>query len=292
MKIGSWTADMKDVDLRPYKPSNGIDFYMFDKNTEWELKSARAQRNEVKYKCCPSPYVDITYTFEFRRKPLYYIMTIVFPSMLLALLASISFLFPANSGERVSLVISVLLGLVVFMLIVNERTPVTSDTVPMITQFFNTIGASTVLALVATAFILRLNHVSPGMRIPQYLVRIRNSIAIVLCIKPSCKSKPLGVNADEILRNNSCVRIQVNHLNRAEQAPTHWEPLASMRKTLENIHDELKKLSRHLEDENIASEMKEDWYFTMKVFDRFFFVIFLLVFLAYAFNVVFVYLTS
>ncbi|XP_028411337.1 neuronal acetylcholine receptor subunit alpha-6-like isoform X2 [Dendronephthya gigantea] len=292
MKIGSWTQDKLDLDLRLHKPSNGIDVDSFEKNTEWELTSASAQRNEIEYKCCPAPYVDITYSFEFRRKPLYYIMTIVFPSMLLALLASVSFLFPADSGERVSLTISVLLGLVVFMLIVNDRTPVTSDTVPMITQFFNAIGASTVLALMATAFILRLNHVSPGVCIPRYLVRIRNSIAVVLCIKPACKLKPVGVNADEIRQNNSFVRIQINNDNLAEQPLSYWEPWASMRKPLENIQNEVKKLSRHLEEEKIASEMKEDWHYTMRVFDRFFFVVFFLVFLAYVFDALFVYLTS
>ena len=159
MKIGSWSEDVLDVDLQIYKKTNGVNTDLFKENTVWELISARAQKNLIHYKCCPYPYVDITYSFEFRRKPLYYIMTIVFPSMPLSLLTSISFIFPADAGERVSLVISVLLGVVVFMLLVNDRTPVTSDSVPIITQFFNCIGAATVLALLATAFILRLNHV-------------------------------------------------------------------------------------------------------------------------------------
>ena len=153
LKIGSWSEDILYVDLKIYEKTNGIDTDLFEKNTVWELKSARAQKNMVHYKCCPSPYVDIIYSLEFRRKPLYYIMTIVFPSMLLSLLSSISFIFPADSGERVSLVISVLLGLVVIMLIVNDLTPVTSDSVPIITQFFNSIGVATVFALLATAFI-------------------------------------------------------------------------------------------------------------------------------------------
>ena len=299
LQIGSWSEDILDVDIEIHEKTNGIDIDLFEKHTVWELKSAHAKKNLVRYKCCPAPFADIIYTFEFRRKPLYYIMTIVFPSMLLSLLTSISFRFPADSGERVSLVISVLLGLVVFMLIVNDRTPVTSDSVPIITQFFNCIGAATVMALIATAFILRLNHVSQDKPVPRYLVRIRDLIAAVLRIKNECKKKHLQ-NLNGVMQRSESfeqAHVEINLRKLADQASVQFEskPISSnlsTLKTLESIQMELQKFSKYLNDEVAGSELKAQWQYTMRVFDTFFFVIFFLTFLGFAAEILFVSVTS
>lgn len=204
LKIGSWAYNEFDLDLRLQESIDGISTKSLKENSVWELKSAYGNRSLVKYECCSARFVDVTYIFEFRRKPLYYIMTIIFPSVLLSFLSCISFLFPADSGERVSLVISVLLGLVVFMLIVNERTPVTSDATPMLTQFFNLIGVSTVLALMATAFILRLNHAPTAEAVPRYFAGVRDYLAVAICMRRE-SVKRVDVYFEDILPPNSQV---------------------------------------------------------------------------------------
>ena len=223
LKIGSWTYNGLDLDLQFRESTKGISLANLEANSVWELKSVKVKRNSVIYACCPAPYVDLTYTFEFRRKPLYYIMTIIFPSVLLSFLSCISFLFPAGSGERVSLVISVLLGLVVFMLIVNERTPVTSDATPMLTQFFNSIGASTVLALMATAFILRLNHASTSEPVPRYLECIRDCIAGALCMRREPPRQRVDINFEDILLTESQVHVSVHSYSQTSRVrSTVW----------------------------------------------------------------------
>ena len=59
--------------------------------------------------------------------------------------------------------------------------------------------------------------------------------------------------------------------------------LNSVRKqfTEEKILRELQKISAHLEEENAASKIKDEWHYTMTVFDRFFFVIFFLIFIGF-----------
>jgi hypothetical protein len=274
IKLGSWTYDGRALDLK--LDNNGIDLAQHKENSEWKLKSVTSKRRSVKYECCPTPFIDIAYSLEFQRKALYYIMTIIVPSMLLSLLACVSFLFPADSGERVSLVISVLLGLVVFMLIVNDRTPVTSDAVPMVTELFNSIAATTVLALLATAFILRLNHVSSGVPVPRCLARIRDCIAVALCMKKASLPKRVKLNFEEILLSESSTQY-INLRDFTGQIPAGRKPL-----TEQKILVELQKISAHLEEESVASEMKEDWHYTMEVFDRLFFVLFFIIFCVFA----------
>ena len=44
----------------------------------------------------------------------------------------------------------------------------------------------------------------------------------------------------------------------------------------ERIIRELRQVTEHLEEEKMADDMKEEWHYTMRVFDRLFFVIFFL----------------
>lgn len=272
LKIGSWTLDGLALNLSLYDNKKSPDISQYEENAEWSLRSATAVKNSVFYSCCPAPYEDLTFIFRFRRKPLYYIMTIVFPCMVLSLLASSSFLFPADSGERVSLVISVLLGLVVFMLIVNDKTPVTSDSVPMITQYFSAIAFMTLLTLLATAFILRMNHASSSTPVPYYLANIRDFFAVVFCMKKDVYSKPAQLDFGEVLLADAAQWLNLHDF--VVPGPTR------KRLTEEKILGELQKLSKRLEDDDFVNERKEDWHYTMRVFDKLFFYSFLLAFLS------------
>ena len=69
-----------------------------------------AKRTSVKYSCCPNPYVDITFTINIKRRVLYYLNNLIIPCVILAAMTALSFYLPPESGERVSLVITVLLG--------------------------------------------------------------------------------------------------------------------------------------------------------------------------------------
>ena len=269
IELGSWSYDKAALDLRLFQ-TDGIQNSQYLESAQWNLASIRSKVNLVKFRCCPTPYTVVVYTLKFERKALYYVMTIIFPSMVLSLLACISFIFPPESGERVSLVISVLLGLFVFMLIVNDRTPVASNCVPMITQFFNSIAASTVLALMATAFVLRLNHISSGVPVPYNLAKVRDGIAVTLCMKkkPSAKRQ---LNFEEfVLSESSTQQLNIRDSRRQTQKTF----------TDQRILNELQKLTKNIEEENYANDMKEEWHYTMKVFDRLFFVIFLIIFCA------------
>lgn len=274
LKIGSWVHNSLTINLNLYDTLKAPVTSAYKDSTEWELYSAVARKNTVFYTCCPFPYDDIIYTFQFHRKPLYYIMTLVLPCIVLSLLASISFLFPADSGERVSLVISVLLGLIVFMLIVNNKTPVTSDSTPMITKYFSAISCLTFLTLLATAFILRMHHAFPSNQVPSHLSSLRDFFAYVFCMKKDVCKKPTRLDLGEVLL------ADVTHLFNLRE---HGAPTATRKRlTEEKILEELQKLSRRLEDDDFTNEMKEEWQYTARVFDKLFFYVFLLIYLSFS----------
>ncbi|KAJ7363585.1 hypothetical protein OS493_009745 [Desmophyllum pertusum] len=157
MKFGSWTYDGFRLDLisEGYPAVCDGDIKKFIRHGEWDLISMPCSRNEVIYKCCPQPYPDITYTMDLRRRHMFYFINLIAPCFLISALTLLSFYLPPESGERLTLVITNLLALTVFMLLVVEIIPSTSETVPLISVYFYGCVFQVALALVATCLVLR-----------------------------------------------------------------------------------------------------------------------------------------
>ena len=60
-------------------------------------------RSEVFYDCCKEPYPDVTFVVTIRRRTLYYALNLLIPCMLLSSMTLLTFLLPADSGEKISL---------------------------------------------------------------------------------------------------------------------------------------------------------------------------------------------
>ncbi|XP_062250460.1 neuronal acetylcholine receptor subunit alpha-7-like [Platichthys flesus] len=166
LKFGSWTHNgwlldlqMLDVDTSTYIP-----------NGEWDLVGVPAKRNELYYDCCKEPYPDVTFTVTMRRRTLYYGLNLLIPCVLISGLALLVFLLPADSGEKISLGITVLLSLTVFMLLVAEIMPATSDSVPLIAQYFASTMMIVGMSVVVTVIVLQFHHHDPhGGKMPKWV---------------------------------------------------------------------------------------------------------------------------
>jgi nicotinic acetylcholine receptor len=130
LKFGSWAYDGTQVDV--FNRSNGIDLKNYVSNGEWELIEVKVIRNYVIYSCCPEPYPDITFTLHMRRRTLYYTYNVIVPCIMLSALTLLGFWMPPDSGEKVTLGLTVLLAFSVFMLLIAESMPATSFYVPLI----------------------------------------------------------------------------------------------------------------------------------------------------------------
>jgi len=163
MKFGSWTYDGFRLDLVPEgRPNCTGDIKKFIRHGEWDLTSMPCSRNELIYACCPEPYPDITYTMELRRRHMFYFINLIAPCFLISALTLLSFYLPPESGERLTLVITNLLALTVFMLLVVEIIPATSETVPLISVYFYGSVFEVALALVATCLVLKCYFNNPS----------------------------------------------------------------------------------------------------------------------------------
>ena len=84
--------------------ANNLNIYSFytalyNNHTEWDLVEAKQQHNIVYYGCCKEPFPDVTAEFAIRRRPLFYVLNLLLPMILIGILTLLSFYLPAESGE-------------------------------------------------------------------------------------------------------------------------------------------------------------------------------------------------
>merc|ERR1719412_1384459 len=169
MKFGSWTYDGFMLDLRhmnqlPTNNSIGVamdlrDFYI---STEWDVMEVPAQRNEKYYPCCEEPYPDIIFTLKLRRKTLFYTVNLIIPCVGISFLSVLVFYLPSDSGEKVSLSISILLSLTVFFLLLAEIIPPTSMSVPLLGKYLLFTMILVTFSVVVTIGVLNVNFRTPA----------------------------------------------------------------------------------------------------------------------------------
>ncbi|XP_067005952.1 acetylcholine receptor subunit beta-like 2 isoform X2 [Anabrus simplex] len=169
MKFGSWTYNGIQVDLKHMKQepgSNlvkvGIDLSEFYLSVEWDILDVPARRNEEFYPCCAEPYSDITFNLTMRRKTLFYTVNLIIPCVGITFLTVLVFYLPSDSGEKVTLCISILLSLTVFFLLLAEIIPPTSLAVPLLGKYLLFTMILVTLSISVTVFVLNVHFRSPS----------------------------------------------------------------------------------------------------------------------------------
>uniref|UniRef100_A0A8C4QYF1 Cholinergic receptor, nicotinic, alpha 1 (muscle) n=1 Tax=Eptatretus burgeri TaxID=7764 RepID=A0A8C4QYF1_EPTBU len=161
IKLGTWTYDgtkvyIKQEDVQP-------DLSNFAESGEWVMKSYRGWTHYVYYACCPDTlYIDITYHFVMQRLPLYFIVNVIVPCLLFSFLTGLVFYLPTDSGEKMTLGISVLLSLTVFLLVIVELIPSTSSAAPLIGKYMLFTMIFVIVAIIISVIVIHIHHHSPS----------------------------------------------------------------------------------------------------------------------------------
>jgi len=180
MKIGTWTHSQFHIDIVSFDDAfNELtcceegDLSAYEQNGEWELLRTGCWKHYVKYDCCDEIYLDTTFHVILKRRPLYLILNIVFPTILFSLLSCAVFYLPADECEKITLCISVLLSLVVFLLVIVDTIPPTASAVPMLGIYILFTMALNSFSIVLTVVVENVHHRGPETHeMPQWMRKI------------------------------------------------------------------------------------------------------------------------
>ncbi|CAJ1087742.1 neuronal acetylcholine receptor subunit alpha-2-like [Xyrichtys novacula] len=183
MKFGSWTYDRAKIDLEPFETT--VDLKNYWESGEWAIVNAVGTYNIKKYDCCHEIYPDITYYFVIRRLPLFYTINLIIPCLLISCLTVLVFYLPSDCGEKITLCISVLLSLTVFLLLITEIIPSTSLVIPLIGEYLLFTMIFVTLSIVITVFVLNVHHRSSAThRMPRWVRSLfLSAVPRWLCMK-------------------------------------------------------------------------------------------------------------
>ncbi|KAJ8336015.1 hypothetical protein SKAU_G00393580 [Synaphobranchus kaupii] len=154
LTFGSWTYNGNQVDIAMAMDSGELSDFV--ENVEWECHGMPAAKNVIIYGCCSDPYPDITYTVLLKRRSAFYIFNLLLPCVMISFLAPLGFYLPADSGEKVSLGVTVLLALTVFQLMVAESMP-PSENVPLIGKYYIATMIMITASTALTIFIMNIH---------------------------------------------------------------------------------------------------------------------------------------
>lgn len=103
-----------------------LDLSVYRENDLWQITSTAVVNNTRVGSS------NLQFIMYIRRMPFYYIMNIAIPILVLSLLSVTVFWLPPNSGEKVSLSVTVFLSFTVFSVLIVSNLPVSSDSYPLL----------------------------------------------------------------------------------------------------------------------------------------------------------------
>ncbi|XP_012557112.2 neuronal acetylcholine receptor subunit alpha-10 isoform X1 [Hydra vulgaris] len=254
-------------------------FYL--ESAEFELLSTKAENKEYYHGDYCVPYMNVVYTIHIRRKTLFYFNNLIGPCFLITMLCLFTFLLPPETGERITLVITTLLAMTVFMLTIAEKTPIASKATPLVTKFFFSSMVIIGLSLIATCIVLNLYENRNSRSTAPRILR-------VILFEYVAPFLYVNFNKDLLRSNNILYQVkqgnmktQNGHLskpflsNRAQTwctIPQSQNHILSVPKCIING---IKVLADRAKKRNEEEFKSEEWVTIAKIFDRLFFIVFL-----------------
>uniref|UniRef100_A0AAX7UWS5 Cholinergic receptor, nicotinic, alpha 4b n=1 Tax=Astatotilapia calliptera TaxID=8154 RepID=A0AAX7UWS5_ASTCA len=290
MKFGSWTYDRAKIDL--ISMAGDVDQMDYWESGEWVIVNAVGKYNTKKYECCTEIYADITYYFIIRRLPLFYTINLIIPCLLISCLTVLVFYLPSQCGEKITLCISVLLSLTVFLLLITEIIPSTSLVIPLIGEYLLFTMVFVTLSIIITVFVLNVHHRSPQTHgMPHWVRRVfLDLVPQVLFMKRPpgtakhsvqyCCLHDDGVSGimgqlkktpptDELAETLTAESTKDASTQQDAVIPT-ISP--AMKRAIEGVQ----YIADHLRAEDADFSVKEDWKYVAMVIDRIFLWMFVL----------------
>lgn len=281
----SWLHTVQDINISLWRLPEKIksDKSVFMNQGEWELLGVLTDFREFSMESSGS-YAEMKFHVVIRRRPLFYVVSLLMPSIFLMVMDIVGFYLPPDSGERVSFKITLLLGYSVFLIIVSDTLPATAIGTPLIGVYFVVCMALLVVSLAETILIVRLVHKQDLQRpVPAWLRRlVLDRVSRLLCLG----EQPLPPAASPRLcaDGNHCSHLggpgELEKPPRAQDSPSPPPRTASL--AVRGLLQELTAIRLFLEKREESREVARDWLRVGTVLDRLLFRLYLLAVLAYS----------
>ncbi|XP_060951832.1 acetylcholine receptor subunit beta [Limanda limanda] len=304
MQFRSYTYDSTEIDLQYALDSKGKEIKEillddgYTEGGEWHIKHKPARKV-----MSDDMYEDMVFYLIIERKPLYYVLNIILPCILITIIAIFNFYLPPDAGEKMGLSINVLLTLTVFLLLLADKIPETSLGVPIIVNYIMFTMILVTFSVILGVVVLNLHHRSSNTHsmpmwvrkifihmLPPYLRMLRPKVETPLYLDnlPRREKPKIAISkvADEyfIRKPDSSILFPKPHRFHPEGMCTDMRKFINGPSSYLSLPDELKSaidaityIAEALQAAKDDEALKEDWQYVAMVVDRMFLWLFVVI---------------
>ncbi|XP_068137370.1 acetylcholine receptor subunit gamma isoform X1 [Hyperolius riggenbachi] len=290
-----------------------IDPEAFTENGEWQIKHMPAKK-VIDPRLTPDNinYQSIVFYLTIQRKPLFYIINIIVPCVLISFVSVLVYFLPAKAGgQKCTVSINILLAQTVFLFLIAKKIPETSTAVPLIVKYLTFLIVVTITITVNAVIVLNVSLRTPNTHsmsssvrelflrtLPRLLrMHVRHSD---LAPPPApltrrCSSLGVMIKADEYMlkkprselmferqkEREGLMKIVLEKIGRGMANGTVQDLIHSLSHAAPEIRatvDACNYLARTTREKNEFKSENEEWILIGRVIDR---VCFLLMFLLF-----------
>ncbi|XP_064821069.1 neuronal acetylcholine receptor subunit beta-4-like [Oncorhynchus masou masou] len=231
-------------------------------------------------------------------KPLFYTINLIIPCVLITSLAVLVFYLPSDCGEKISLCVSVLLALTVFLLLISKIVPPTSLDVPLIGKYLMFTMVLVTFSIVTSVCVLNVHHRSPSTHTMPHWVQVLflDWLPALLCMRhpqnnsarqrlrldpgvaSSPSSSPFLLSPGSYYLRKRSVRTQEGFLPTEQLSGRPWCRSSSSdfshSPDLQEAVDGVRYVADYMIRDDDNKTVIEDWKYVAMVLDRLFLWIF------------------
>lgn len=169
----------------------GIVMDEFETNSEWDVLDTSYRVD------WESGEASVIFSIKLKRKPLYVLLSVIMPIIMLAVLNIFVFVLPCESGEKASYAITVFLAFAVFLTIISSTFPENSEVVAIFSIYLiiQTLQ-STLISLVALVLVRCSSFDEKETPVPGCLQGMLSIVSCNPCRKRRSKNKIEDSEAD------------------------------------------------------------------------------------------------
>ena len=172
-----------------YEGTTGISLDEYSTNSVWEIINTNAYVEQETYEA------SVIFSMTLKRKPLYTILNIVFPSIMLAALNVFVFVLPCSSGEKAGYAITVFLAFAVFLTIVSDSLPQNSDAISLFSVYLIIQTVQSTIITVLAMLMIRISYWKTP--VPRALVYLVNLTRCKVCSSKAIKVAPVDKEKED-----------------------------------------------------------------------------------------------
>ena len=207
----------------------------FTENVEWQLLEAKSSTQRMKMHELDGQV--FRNALKLKRRILFVVIHSVAPLILLSSINILVFALPAESGEKVSLSITLFLAFAIFLTMLSESLPKNSLTLPIFSVYLITVNVLSTLYVILTVVVLKIYHLPSERPVPALL---QWCIARNLCsLRQACHRKVGHLDDDSGIESVSKVNEHAREYENNEKLKT---PDSSCQVTWQDVSKWLDKV--------------------------------------------------